>query len=324
MFPRSSERFDLLGTEAYRDLLARTIAAAEKSLLLISAFMTGPGIKWICDCGLKPSISATVITQWKPEDILSGASDLDAYTYSINRGWRFGLLPKLHAKLLLVDDIYMFVGSANITARGLSLIPGGNRELGLCVAANEFDIRSALGIANEAVDLSPELFKKMERWIARLRETKKSPSDLELEWPLEIRTALTERCKRLWVADLPWVTPAQLTGSTSEDDAAQILDAIRHDERLFGGKDSNKLKLEVRSSRAALWLFGVLSEEPDMTAYFGRLTQVLHNSLLDDPLPFRKDVKVLLSNLLEYVSAYAGDLMVLDRPEYSMRVRLKH
>src|SRR4051812_46272669 len=115
-FPRSSERFDLLGTVAYRQLAAEKVAKAQHSVLIVSAYITLAGLHWMQESGISDKVSVTVLTQWKPGDLLSGASDLEAYKFSRDRNWRFCLLPNLHAKLLLIDNNYMFVGSANITA----------------------------------------------------------------------------------------------------------------------------------------------------------------------------------------------------------------
>ncbi len=321
-FPRSSKRYDLLGTEGYRDLIARTINAAQTSVLIISAFVTHAGLYWLRSKGMPTNIPVTIVTQWTPEDILSGASDLSAYSFAREQKWRFTLVPKLHAKLLLVDNSHMFVGSANITAFGLSLVPGGNRELGLCVAANDYEIRTAWGLAEEAIEVSPELFGRMQAWIAQLKRSIPESADSNLMWPSEIIDAVTPRPKRLWVADLPWATPTQVLGSDHRTHPPLVREAVDHDVRLFGSDDSLKLQSAFRASQAYQWLLRMLQNEPQHCAYYGRLSELLHDCLLDDPRPFRRDVKTLLSNLLDYVSSFAADVVTLDRPNQSMRIRL--
>jgi len=321
-FPRSSERYDLLGTEGYRDLIAKTITAARTSILIISAFVTLSGLRWLRSNGMPTDVPVTIVTQWTPDDILSGASDLDAYRFAREQRWRFALVPKLHAKVLLVDNSYMFVGSANITAFGLSLVPGGNRELGLCVAANDSEIHTAWGVAEDAVDVSPELFARMEAWIAQFERSKPTSSNSNIMWPSEIIAAITPRPKRLWVADLPWATPTQVLESGRRQHPTVLREAVDHDVRLFGSDESPKVQSAFRTSQAYQWLLRVLQNEPEHCAYFGRLSELLHECLLDDPRPFRRDVKSLLSNLLDYVFSFAQDVIILDRPNQSMRVRL--
>ena len=56
-----------------------------------------------------------------------------------------------------------------------------------------------------------------------------------------------------------------------------------------------------RWSKAFLWLYNFVNNCECKTSYFGELTANLHNSLVNDPKPYRKEVKELLSNLLGWV-----------------------
>ena len=318
-FPRHSDRYDLLGTVAYRELAAEKLAEARRSILIISAYVTIAGLSWIRDNGTLDRVPVTILTQWKPRDLLSGASDLEAYKLSLDLGWRFCLLPNLHAKLLLIDDNYMFVGSSNVTAFGLSLVPGGNRELGICVAANAGDVRSAWGLVEESHDVSPEIFSKLKEWLALCPPITKTGPDVE--WPLSIERMLARPPNRLWVSDLPWTVPDNMRERGTIQESSE-LDAVAHDMRLFGVEEYPNLETAFRGSIAYRWLVNKLEKEPDHAAYFGRLGELLHSSLLDDPAPFRKDVKSLLSNLLAYAAQFAKKSIVLDRPQYSTRVSL--
>ena len=56
--------------------------------------------------------------------------------------------------------------------------------------------------------------------------------------------------------------------------------------------------------------------------YFGALTEKLHNALVEDPKPYRREVKELLSNLLSWVEELEMEEIVIDRPNYSQRIRI--
>ena len=56
--------------------------------------------------------------------------------------------------------------------------------------------------------------------------------------------------------------------------------------------------------------------------YFGQLTAELHDALVEDPKPYRKDVKTLLANLLAWTQALRMEEVVIDKPSHSQRVRL--
>ena len=52
--------------------------------------------------------------------------------------------------------------------------------------------------------------------------------------------------------------------------------------------------------------------------YFGQLTAELHDALVEDPKPYRKDVKTLLA----WAQALQMEEVVIDKPSHSQRVRL--
>ena len=56
---------------------------------------------------------------------------------------------------------------------------------------------------------------------------------------------------------------------------------------------------------------------------FGAITEELHNALVSDPKPYRKDVKQLLANLLSMVEELQMDEIMIDKPNFSQRVRLR-
>jgi hypothetical protein len=314
-FPRSSERFDLLGTEANRELLAQALARATSSVIIFSGYLTTHGLRWISDAGLKNNVHVSVVTQWSPGDLLSGASDLGAFAFCQKRKWSLLLLPQLHGKLVLVDKMYLFVGSANITAHGLSLVPGAHRELGLCVAANSADLTSILGLLSQATEVSSATFEAVQNWLKNNADILPPPP--VPEWPPSISALLRPSYKRLWVADLPWSEPDWLLGLREP-----ISDYEIHDRRLFAATSINSFSTAFVRSTCFQWLLGTLEDEPEKMAYFGKLTHLLHEALLDDPAPYRRDVKTLLSNLLLYAGQFAKEQIRVDRPNQSMRVTL--
>ena len=61
----------------------------------------------------------------------------------------------------------------------------------------------------------------------------------------------------------------------------------------------------------------------DGCMYFGELSQNLHNALISDPKPYRRDVKKMLANLLSLIEKLGMEEIVIDRPNYSQRVMLQ-
>ena len=90
---------------------------------------------------------------------------------------------------------------------------------------------------------------------------------------------------------------------------------------MFFDGDISKIKEALRWSNPYLWLLKTL-EDNGGCLYFGALSEKLHNSLINDPKPYRKDVKQMLAFLLEMVANLEMEEVIIDRPNYSQRVRL--
>ena len=75
-------------------------------------------------------------------------------------------------------------------------------------------------------------------------------------------------------------------------------------------------------TKCYLWLKEELKKKDNHELYFGEATALLHNVLLNDPKPYRKEVKDLLSNLLSWITALDCEEIVVDRPNHSQRIRL--
>jgi hypothetical protein len=101
-----------------------------------------------------------------------------------------------------------------------------------------------------------------------------------------------------------------------------------HDLIMLGlrtGKPFNLSTLSVcfQNTRGCKWLTSRL-EEHEGELYFGEASALLHDALLDDPKPYRKDVKVLLGNLLHWASVAVPERFALDSPQHSQRIRLRN
>ena len=56
--------------------------------------------------------------------------------------------------------------------------------------------------------------------------------------------------------------------------------------------------------------------------FFGEITVKLHNAIVSDPKPYRRDVKIMLANLLNLINDLEMEDFIIDRPDFSQRVRL--
>jgi len=217
------------------------------------------------------------------------------------------------------------LGSANLTSAGLQLVPGGNREISVTLTAAPEDLVIVENLFDEAVEIDSSLYEEMRAYIERLPPR---PKGIETgDWPLALNTKITRPPARLWVAELLWSSGPVALLKEAHSQAGDEAEAARHDLALlgFGSEDSpsqDEIGDRFLDSRAWRWLEARLLAALGRELYFGELSARLHDHLLDDPRPYRKDVKNLVSNLLNWAVALATARVTLDRPEHSQRLRL--
>ena len=317
-YPFSTERSTLLGTEAFRNLLGISIKNAKSSIIILSAYVKEVGIKWMHEQIVDPKVECTIVARWDKGDLAQGSSDLDCYLLAKEKNWDFKILKDLHAKVMLIDNKDLFVGSPNLTGHGMSLVPVSNKEVGVKLNATEQDIQIIKNLLEDACEVNDELFTDLKKWKNNLPTIEKV---LYPDFPQSVKEILKENYKKIWVHNFPWTTPEELLN------IKKINDNINHDLELFGlsvdSINDQKLKKAFSDSKIFKWFLYQIDQQEEKEIYFGNLSSIIHNSLLDDPRPYRKDIKELQKNFYAYLDCFDLENIILDQPNFSQRIRLK-
>lgn len=306
-----------------RDVLS-TMSHAE--ILVISAYLTVDGLRELL-ADVPPTNRVRILARWQPGDLASGASDLASFDFAHARGWRFFTCQSLHAKAFGFGGQAIFIGSANLTRRGFSVgADNGNIEILTRVPATAENIGFLERMFDDAIEIDSALVERAREWL----EAHASPSGAEAAddtpvWPLlESERALGRQhvdnltVSECFLTDGSWI-PAALAGHTAS--AAEQ----EHDASMLGQVELAHrcaVTRAIRQTKVFRWLEHQLREAKDNTLYFGELTARLHDALIDDPRPYRRDVKTLLVFLLAWMKAYPECGVRVDRPNHSERVRL--
>ena len=314
----------VLDGRAFRRQLENAIRAAKTRVLMFSAFLTAGGMDWFVNV-CPPDVSVGIVARWRLSDILQGASDLQAYTIARSIHFDFRVNRYLHAKVWLIDQDILFVGSANATSRGLALIENNNVEFGTVLQPTALDVTMLHALFNDSVPVSKELFDQLSACVAEKlggMEGKGSGA-----WPEHLAALMKPNSKpsSMWVSDL-----FSTDGGWIAQERYDLTPEIRHDISLLGADDlptskSDRISLArtlLMESIPFQWLHETLEAEPSHEAYFGRLSSSLHSVLEGDPRPRRQEVKQLLANLLSWIEVLGPGEIVIDRPSYSQRVSL--
>jgi hypothetical protein len=298
--------------------LTRSCKAAEASPTFCTAFLRSEAFGRLLAL-LPTGVRGTILTRWRLEDLLAGASDLNAYTLASEAGWPFFMRLDFHGKVFEFPGQGVLVGSANATLSGLGLASDPNVEAGTLVRDSESNKAVTSSFFHGATLVDVRLFRKLEAVLNEAQRTGSSPAS----WPQAVLDELVPRVAPTFLlvsscllSKPDWVGRA-LPPSTSD---------VEHDLALLripGNRTSDPEVLASALSRTAIyaWLVSAV-EESGGEAYFGRLSAHLHSCLADDPAPQRRDVKSLLQNILEWLVVCGDRRIVVDRPNHSQRVRL--
>jgi len=315
LFTFSTERSPVISSEKLQQYFSNSLSKCKDELIICSGFITKVGLNWVLEKIKDKKLKCKVYCRWNNEDLISGASSLEAYKICKNQGWNFYILERLHAKFFLIDKKDLIVGSANLTGKGLSLIPMSNKEFGIAVEATDYDLDNIDLILNESVIVNDEIYNQYKKWYEKNKNFKpiKYP-----ELPDELKNLVRINLKKIWVSELPWSTPQSLIENLNSSE-----ESIRHDRKMLNIDKKEDIKTAFEKSRIFQWFKRKLNENEDKTMFFGDLTEQIHNSLFDDPKPYRKEVKSLQVNLYEYIKYCKFEYLLVDRPDHSERIQLK-
>ena len=321
LYPFSTERTSLLGTETFRNLLGEAIKNSKKSIVVLSAYITTTGIKWLKEQINNKEINCTVVSRWNKKDLAQGSSDIACYDLAKKNNWKFKVLEDLHAKVMLIDNEVLFLGSPNLTGAGMSLIPVSNKEIGIKVKPIDKDLHIINQLVEDATEINDQIIEELKKWLKTVPKIEKPKIP---DFPESVKESFKEKFNKLWVHNFPWADIKELLNDPSKNNQDII-----HDLELFGvaSKDKGEIEKEIKenflNSKIFNWLISKLKNSENQEIYFGSLSSIIHNSLLDDPKPYRQDVKTLQANLYGYIKHFKSINLQIDIPkEKSERIRL--
>ena len=318
-YPFSLERSNLLGTEAFRNLLGESLRDAKEEVIIFTAYIKTIGVEWLEKQLTNKNVKCVLVSRWEKSDLAQGSSDLECYEICKKNNWQFKILNDLHAKLMLVDNKSLFIGSPNLTGKGMSLVPVSNKEMGIKVSATDSDTKIISSLLEEAILVNEDIYSKLMEWKKNLPEIKKT---VYPDFPETLKTKLRENLDKIWVHNFPWSKPEDLLNLRENNEN------INHDLELFGLSEESLTKETLRTglenSKIHRWLKFQIKRQENEEIYFGALSSIIHNSLIDDPKPYRQDVKKLQSNLYSFIKSLMPDHYIIDVPfEKSERIRIK-
>lgn len=253
----------------------------------------------------------TIITSWRSDHLLSGASNIDLYCLCKEHGWTLYINDNIHLKIYSMDLTSAFIGSANCTERGLKDSEGANVECVEYIETTMGDRVFLNSLLLSSILVDEETHNRYKDWIGKKERPKKN--DVE-----EIGPTL----KPMLLSYLPATKSLlELYAVISNSDASceKRCHKVEHDMALFSICVEDSIETMREKSKRAMKDNVFISSFLDRIGEkicFGEATRWIHNECKDVPTPYRKDIKELVGNLFRWI-AQTNDEYKLVEPNYS-------
>jgi|SaaInlStandDraft_6_1057023.scaffolds.fasta_scaffold48517_2 hypothetical protein len=273
-------------------------------LIIVCPYIKLRTLKRILD-NLSPQIKVLVVARWNIQDLIAGSSDLEVYSYLKNKGHRLYIHQDIHLKVILKDKLKIILGSANITERGLGFLDKSNIEAVSIDTVDEDDLKKINQILHESIAVNKELYKEIKKIVSDNKEEKELIAKRSVKFIKINKEIYKNKQRNILVKDFPsYFSPKELVEDFNNQ---RNLEKIKHDLSILDINNFNlpdKLKIKnleeaFRNSNCHLW------QEENLFSNrisFGKYSQLLHNSLMDSPKPYRKNVKILVKNMFNWTS----------------------
>ena len=265
-------------------------AESSSRLWCYSAFVTKPAVEWVKSIYGE---SCRLLVRGRVDDFITGGSNLDAIENALNAGWEVRFSSMVHFKVYFFDDS-LIVGSSNLTGRGLALVPNNNDELNTEVSIDNDDLLLAEHLWSQGRIISLEIINRMRDYLSSLEHH--DAESVPNEWPEEVLPVVE---RDMYCSDFPQSVYGQGECVLNLKSLEDLQDTVSYQ-----------------------WILSVVKEN-DGSAHFGLLSTRLHNDVADDPVPYRRDIKTLVANLLSYIEALDSETLQVTQPRHSQVVSLR-
>jgi len=296
------------------DWIKYSLAEMDQSGTLISAYIKKSILKEISDHINDQKIR--IMARWNLMDLVGGASDIDCYQMAKDKGWDFYVDMNLHAKIYALPPNGILNGSANATSAGLGFSSKANHESATISELNEHNLKFINDMFNNAIKLDDKLFSKIQE-AYNVCDRKKQL----IEWPSDLLSEITPNILS---------SSEFLVDECLHSDGLEILnegqahdESSLHDLSLLGVPlnvfDREFIISKFLHSKIFLFTLSVIKENDGVLRY-GALTAALHDALIEDPKPYRTEIKEkFISSIYSWIRLIGPEKSNIryERPNHS-------
>ena len=297
----------ILFSDEILNTIYNELSLAKESVQIITAYCKLNALEKL-SAQIPTAISSKkLLVRFRLSDIASGSTDFSILEYCLSHRWEVYIRFDLHAKTYIIDNTRGIVGSANMTSAGLRLNDKANYEIASFVNLTDEDKKKVERLFSDSLKITADVLSSLKKQYSTLNFN--NLSDKSLSWNIDILNKFRPEITTLFSYELP-DTNVIPTGN-------EFLSFLE----IHADSGKHQIKDTFRYSNCYSWLLSTLRKN-NGCMYFGHLTDELHDALVEDPKPYRKDVKILLSNLLAWVQSLQMEDVIIDVPNHSQRIRL--
>lgn len=266
-----------------------------------------------------------VFVRWEARDLILDSSDLEIYPYLKSKGIALYRNSRLHLKAYLGDYKNCFITSANISSRALNwpIHPTYNYEIGTVIKNLEMEDRLYFSIIeNDSILVTDNIYKQFNEQLP----VKKMEFPDEKEFSL----VLEAPDKDFLISALPMTYSIETLYRIYEDKEfiAEIeLNCALHDLAAYKiplGLPSDEFRRKLSEAFFSHSFIKSFLANLDATGeiYFGSAKDWIHKNCSDVPTPRKWEITENIQILYRWIVKLGNGKYLVDRPNYSERLRL--
>ncbi len=302
-------------------VLEKQIRTGDDLILLVVPFAKVNALRRLYEVH-KNKVKFRVICRWHPEDIVSGASDINIFSYLREIESELYLNPDIHLKLYVFNSNIAFNTSGNITLHGLGYSEKPNIEVGNFVTLTEFDWEKIYRIIDTSHLVDDHLYSKYKAFLDQQPKTK----------PPEYPSGLLPIVKKYTISSLPasenlvklsnyYFNPA-MAGLNPEEVRRALHDLVIFNipQGLNEIEFWQHLEKNFRNSPFVKDFVELLKQKQSL--HFGAVNDWIHKKCEDVPLLYRWEIKKNTHIFYDWLAHFIPEIK-WDRPHYSQIIRWK-
>lgn len=262
-------------------------------------------------------VSVTIISSWKLENFVAGASDAQLFPYCADHNFSLLANNRVHLKAWLFDRDTLILGSANITDSGLTDGANSNHEFVIVSKVSQAELVHFDSILGESVAVSASIYDHTMDVLGRHQSAQEQYEDLlpssDSNVALVDQIPLTPSPEDLWTEYAASTVHACSLACIHDLERLHVPSALSRDS-FFVTIENEFFSLPIVSR-----FLERLVESP---LYFGESKALLQKLNESDPKPTRRDLTAVTQNLFRWLQDLAPSRFAVDCPHQSQRLTM--